>query len=1027
MRRLPLVMLCGCLALNGQGAELLVDSPVTAPIQYKPWWRLEEALFGYRPEFDAGIACFGPDNEAYMRFGESVQTLDRAGTWQRFPLADSVKKIFATWDGVFMQGYFAEEHIVFDDAGDAYAVLNATRSSIGRLFLLHSRDRCRTWSAYPVGLGYGRLERRDGHTRLGGPPPLLVHDSGLRGILQLVVPKKRPDGTLDVSESKVISEDSYLVANHSGGGNSLVTVGNRIHVFFPGKTPIRGKERVGTPEYAVTYNRDDGTITKPVFLGFGGAGVPDAHNLPVVSADSQGYLHVVLGAHHDPFKYTRSKEPNSVTSGWTEPEMFGTPKRTPNEGSYTYVGLVCDAADTLHVVARWAGESYTFKLGYLRKPHGKPWEKNRNLVVPFKGNYHVWYHKLTIDRKDRLFLNYVCRAAIKRADEVPSFGKKWPVEKLSGRFLTQSHSLLTSSDHGDSWHLATSQDLGAKRDAAEPAAVVTPAPDFPEATMQRAGQLGGRFREMAVTGRFLVAGVGKRVVVLDAADPAKLKLVGESLPLGDSIYDVDAQGDLVAVAAWRGGLHLFRLGKTGNLEPLGTWQGGEARRFQWRGKHIYLTTGKGGLRILDVSDPQGLKVVGALRGIDICGISLHGDLAYGALGPGGLNVMDIGDPAHPKQLSILYKPTAPTDRKNAAYNVAVADGILYVCPGPAPSTLRVFDLRNPRVPVETADLENQWGWGRPLALSGDKLYIASLKGLRILGQGKQAQELGSWGNRGIASVTLAGDVAFASLGGAGIAVLDTSVPGKVRELGRYSQPGTPFALAAAGQTLFVADWKHGIRMFDVTNAVGLAQLGSLTQYPQVFALAASRDMLAVALGAEGVVLVRFPGGAELGRITSETGIRDVAWHGNTLLLAEQGIGIRMVQVDPAGGTKELGRIKTGREILSLAVRGGFLFAGEMQRVAGGVRIYQIGRDTLTETGYVEMANDVWDLSITGTTLYAALAGDGLAAFSLADPARPKVMWRVPPSGSAIWSAVQVAGRTYVAEGVSGLHIFRAKK
>ncbi|MCK5803017.1 MAG: BNR-4 repeat-containing protein, partial [Lentisphaeria bacterium] len=858
MRRLSLVMLYGCLTFTAAAQEVLGSRAARASVKYKPWWRLEEALFGYRPEFDPGIACFGPDNETYMRFGDVVQTLDGAGNWQRLPLAPAVKKIFSTWDGVFMQGYFAEEHIVFDDAGDAYAVLNATRSSIGRLFLLHSRDRCRTWRAYAVGLGYGRLERRDGHTRMSRPPPLLIHDSGLRGILQLVVPEKKPDGSLDVSNSKVISEDSFLVANHSGGGNSLVTIGNRIHVFFPGKTPIAGQERTGTPEYVVTHDLEDGTTTEPVFLGFGGSGAPDAHNLPVVSADSQGYLHVVLGAHHDPFKYTRSLKPNSITDGWTKPQRFGTPKRTPNEGSYTYVGLVCDAADTLHVVARWAGESYTFKLAYLRKPHGKPWEKNRNLVTPFKGNYHVWYHKLTIDRKNRLFLNYVCRASIKRTDEVPSFGKKWPSEDLSGRFLTQSHCLLMSGDQGDTWHLATSRDLGAERPDTTPATAPGQKLEFAEATMRPTGQLGGPFREMAGAGRFLVVGVGQRATVLDVSDPTRLRLVGDSAALGDSIYDIDIQGDIVAVAAWRGGLHLFRLEKTGSLQPLGTWKGGEARRFQWQGRHLYLTTGRGGLHVLDTSNPSELVELGALRGIDICAVALHGGLAYGALGSGGLNVMDVSDPAHPRQLSVLYKPMSGSDRKNAAYNVTVGGEILYVCPGPAPSVLRVFDLKNPRQPLETADLEKPWGWGRPVALHGDRLLMASLQGLRILKQGPTPQELVSWESRSIGSVTVIGDTAYATLGGDGIAALDISSSDSVKEIGRYSQPGTPFALAAEGQTLFVADWKHGIRIFDVANADRPVERRSLVKYPHVFAMSARRGVLAAALGAEGAVLIQTP-------------------------------------------------------------------------------------------------------------------------------------------------------------------------
>jgi hypothetical protein len=454
------LMVCLGGGLYGREPELGISGPVRAPIQHRPWWRLERALFGYRPWFRPGVTCFGPENVPYIRFGDTIQTPAGSGGWADLPFSDAVEALHPDWDGAFSTGYFAEEHVVFDDSGDAYTICNATRSSLGRIYLLYSRDRCRSWQAYEIGSGYARLERRDGHNDLSACPAVLVFTTGSAGTLRLLIPRKTVSGGLDVSRNVVLSTDSLLVPNHSGGGNSVVTVGERTHVFFPGRTPRPGEETAGTPEYAVTYDRKTGALTGPVFLGLGGAGKPDAHNLPAVCADSEGFLHVVLGSHHEPFKYTRSLEPNSVVGGWTAPEPFGTLKRSTSEGSYTYVGLVCDSHDTLHCVGRWAGDSYTFKLAYLRKKKDAAWEGNRDLVVPFKGGYHVWYHKLTVDSRDRLFLNYVCRAAISRADDVASFAKKWPGAELDTRFLTASPCLLMSDDGGDSWRLATSGDFG---------------------------------------------------------------------------------------------------------------------------------------------------------------------------------------------------------------------------------------------------------------------------------------------------------------------------------------------------------------------------------------------------------------------------------------------------------------------------------------------------------------------------------------------------------------------------------------
>lgn len=1003
-----------------QAGELLVSPPVTAPITYRPWWRLEEALFGYKPEFDAGIACFGPDNEPYLRFGEQIQMLDDEGRWIRVPPAPAVKRIFSSWDGVFMQGYFAEEHVVFDDAGDAYTVLNATRSSIGRVFLLHSRDRCRSWKAYPVGIGYGRLERGDGHTRMPRPPALLVHDSALRGVLQLVVLEKRADGTLDVSHSKVISEDSLLVANHSGGGNSVITIGHRVHVFFPGKRAIPGKERAGTPEYAVTYDLSTRTMTGPVFLGLGGSGKPDPHNIPVVSADSEGFLHVVLGAHHNPFKYTRSLVPDSTTDGWTPPEQIGTPKRSPNEGSYTYVGLVCDPDDTLHVVGRWAGESYTFKLGYLRKPKGKPWEPNRNLVVPFKGNYHIWYHKLTIDRRGRLFLNYVCRASVKRSDEVPSFGKKWPREELTGRFLTRSHCLLMSADGGDTWRLATTHDLGGK--AGEGGDAPLPPPKPHDAQALPAGTtalLGGRFRELAMSGDFLLAGVGRRVLVLAAGDPAALRLVGQAGPFGDTIYDIAVRDGLVAVAAWRDGLHLFTLNEDGTLTQRGAWKAEEARRFDWHRNHIYMTCGKAGLRILDVSDPEQIREIGRLANPHLCAIAVKDGLAYGAVGPRGMSIMDVSDPTAPSQLNTMFTPRSANDRKNAAYNVTVSSDVLYVCPGPALSCLRVFSLADPRNPGETADIEQLWGWGRPVQVHGNRLFLASLKGLQVLDATTEARLAGSWGDRTISGVAARGDTVFVSRGTDGIAALDVSDAAAIRPIGAYSQPKTPFGCTADSTRLFVADWDVGVRILNLTTPDMPAEETVLKEYPRVFGLDAADGRLALALGVKGAVVMDTTNQTDTLRIPTESGIRDVALDHGTLFLAEEGQGIRIRDLS---AVKEDVVVATPRDVLSLAVAEGRLYVGEAQKVRGGIRVYAMQGGSWTEVGYLELGNDVWDLAAHRQRLYAAQADRGVLMIATGAAADLRVKGRIDTNGSIAWGATPAAGRLYIAVGADGLQV-----
>jgi hypothetical protein len=83
-------------------------------------------------------------------------------------------------------------------------------------------------------------------------------------------------------------------------------------------------------------------------------------------------------------------------------------------------------------------------LAYQRKRSGQPWEPPRILVVPPFSEYSVFYHRLTTDRKGRLFLSYDC------------WSTHWFYRNdLPGRRRT----MMMSPDGGDTWTLAQLGDL----------------------------------------------------------------------------------------------------------------------------------------------------------------------------------------------------------------------------------------------------------------------------------------------------------------------------------------------------------------------------------------------------------------------------------------------------------------------------------------------------------------------------------------------------------------------------------------
>ena len=124
---------------------------------------------------------------------------------------------------------------------------------------------------------------------------------------------------------------------------------------------------------------------------------------------------------------------------------------TGGEWNQTYIGLVCDADDTLHLVSRiWRyGEephpaSHFATLAHQQKRADGPWESPTTLVVPPFSEYSVFYHRLTLDRLGRLFLSYDC------------WSTYW--------FYRTDHpgdrrALMMSADGGTHWKLAEFSDL----------------------------------------------------------------------------------------------------------------------------------------------------------------------------------------------------------------------------------------------------------------------------------------------------------------------------------------------------------------------------------------------------------------------------------------------------------------------------------------------------------------------------------------------------------------------------------------
>lgn len=416
------------------------ESPLTIPVKLEPYCH-ENEQFGYIPDYPLdNQVYFDPENRPFIVATNGIWR-KVSGIWEKKLLARRAD----TGGDIRIAPVITK--VAFDSHGGVYTIGRAD----GTTFMLYSRDHGDTYTAWTIpGEGSFDIEQFSGHNIPDGTPPFVrfrktAQDPNLmwRGIndLELFVPVLKADGSIDIGSPVLISKQCIGLSAHSGIPSTIVSRGDKVHIAWGEATPP--EENIpGVPTYIVTYDRKTDVLGTPALAGYGPP-ANDVHNSPCITMDSKGFLHVLIGTHGRTFKYVRSLKPNDAGGGWTEAEDVG-----PGLAQ-TYVGMVCGPDDALHLVFRlWLNDTKYFPAGYyanlasMSKRPGEPWSEARPLIVAPFSEYSIFYHRLTIDRRGKLYLSY---------DYWSTF---W--------FYRNDHkgnrrSLIISSDSGKTWRLTTGQ------------------------------------------------------------------------------------------------------------------------------------------------------------------------------------------------------------------------------------------------------------------------------------------------------------------------------------------------------------------------------------------------------------------------------------------------------------------------------------------------------------------------------------------------------------------------------------------
>jgi hypothetical protein len=444
-------------------------APVAFPLRLQRDKEPSE-LFGYFPEYTQNVPSFDGRNRPYIRSrGEDIDETSfvhtiESGRWVALDFIEAVRAAVPGFQRTYRGGGRLTERVVFDEQDRAYMYLKVELTTGGyRNLVMMSTDYCRTWQVVDTRVNGGdfAIEHNVGHNRLEGPPFMLLsrrqaapHPDPWAAYHEFHIAQPRiANAALSFPGTRHVNDLLLSIGQHSGGSSFSVTHGGKTHFTW---IEVTDDNVPGTPTYAATYDHATGALSPKVLVAY----APprnNSHNRPGMVMDSEGYLHIVTGSHHGQnFYHTRSLQPHSVSGGWSTPEpVWGSGWRATNgedRGGQTYVSLVCDSDDTLHLVFRqwrhsdelFSQGSYYAALSYQRKPKGGSWMQPRVLVLPEGDQYSVYYQKLAIDRIGRLFLSF------------SHFN--WTMDEAEdSRF--QRRMVILSDDGGENWRLAETADF----------------------------------------------------------------------------------------------------------------------------------------------------------------------------------------------------------------------------------------------------------------------------------------------------------------------------------------------------------------------------------------------------------------------------------------------------------------------------------------------------------------------------------------------------------------------------------------
>lgn len=244
---------------------------------------------------------------------------------------------------------------------------------------------------------------------------------------------------------------------------------------------------------------------------------------------------------------------------------------------------------------------------------------------------------------------------------------------------------------------------------------------------------------------------------------------------------------------------------------------------------------------------------------------------------------------------------------------------------------------------------------------------------------------------------------YIAAGESGLFAYDISNPYSPVQLDHLTTIGYCDELSIQDNLLFLAEWNQGARIIDISSPTNLTSISSITTTGNVWQAIEKDDHLYLAKnnGEVSIYNITNPTSPTLTSTITNSSIlkdsRSISLEGNTLYIADSGMGIRVVDIsNPAmPGQIQVQTSPIRTRVENALKKDNYFILAAVDR---GIKIVDT---SLREIGsFNGFPTSVFGLNIEGDTLYAGYGGAGLVILNISNPASPILIGQYDTPGWA---------------------------